>query len=92
MELIIFIIATLGMTDIIVNQGIFDKPRNWVDRVFHFSLFNELIHCEVCMGFWVGVGLSFLIPLPIVTPCNFFIAGLISSAVNKIVGLLLCKF
>lgn len=89
MDFLIFIIAALGLTDIIVNQHIFEKPRNWIDKTFHWSMLNTLVHCEVCMGFWVGVGLSFM---PEFNDIHWFIGGLCVSAANKIVGHILYKF
>ena len=97
MELIIYLISVLGLTDIIVNQEIAKKPRKFINKYFHYSklnkLFNnkfltELVSCEVCTGFWVGLGLSFAFTLPF----HFLVGGLIGSAINKIVGHLLYKF
>ncbi len=79
MSLIIFILCTLGVTNIIVFGEIFDRPRNWVDRVFHYSMLNKLIQCTTCMGFWVGLGLSLIFPE---FELNFFIAGSVSAFIN----------
>lgn len=85
MNLIIFILATLGCTNIIVNEYVFAWFRNWITKVFPKSLLRKLIDCATCMGFWVGVVLALIFPA---LGLNWFIAGCISSVANKIVGLL----
>ena len=56
MELIYFILASFGMTQIIVYGKIFEKTRptqGWL---------GELFRCSMCVGFWVGLimyGISF---------------------------------
>lgn len=79
MDLLIFILATLGMTNIIVFGSIFEKPRNWVDKVFPYSMLNKLLNCTTCIGFWSGIFLSLVFPFGI----HWFIAGCISSIVNS---------
>lgn len=81
MDLIIFIICTLGATNIIVFGSIFDKPRNWIDKVFPYSMLNDLIQCTTCMGFWVGLVLALIFPS---FGLNFFVAACISSFVNMV--------
>lgn len=52
MDLAYFVLASYGMTQIIIFGSIFDKirpPKNLLNG------FGKLFHCPMCMGFWVGV-------------------------------------
>ena len=52
MELIYFILAAYGLTQILVFGSIFNKirpPKSWLHG------FGKLFHCPMCMGFWVGI-------------------------------------
>ena len=52
MDLLYFILATYGLTQILIYGTIFNKVRpakGWL------SGFGKLFHCPMCMGFWVGV-------------------------------------
>ncbi len=70
MELISFILASYGMTMIIVYGKIFDKIRpNW-----------ELLKCTLCTGFWVGIFNWFIIDLSV----GLFTAGCISAGTTYI--------
>ena len=52
MDLLYFVLAAYGMTQIIILGSIFNKVRpskSWLKG------FGKLFHCPMCMGFWVGV-------------------------------------
>ena len=52
MELIYFILAAYGLTQILIFGSIFNKirpPKSWLNG------FGKLFYCPMCMGFWVGV-------------------------------------
>jgi len=52
LDLIYFILAAYGLTQILISGSIFNKirpPKEWL-----YS-FGKLFHCPMCMGFWVGV-------------------------------------
>tara|TARA_Y100000593_G_C4259008_1_gene311188 strand:+ start:85 stop:381 length:297 start_codon:yes stop_codon:yes gene_type:complete len=56
MELIWFILISYGLTQILVYGSILNKVRP------SEGFFGELFHCQMCLGFWVGVflyGISF---------------------------------
>lgn len=72
MQLITFLLASYGMTMILVYGKIFDSVR----PNHHF--FN----CCLCMGFWVGIINSFLLPLKF----NFFVAGCISAGTSYLLS------
>tara|TARA_R110000824_G_scaffold117863_7_gene269925 strand:- start:516 stop:845 length:330 start_codon:yes stop_codon:yes gene_type:complete len=51
-ELIYFILAAYGLTQILIFGSIFNKirpPKSWLNG------FGKLFYCPMCMGFWVGV-------------------------------------
>jgi len=52
MQLIYFVLAAYGLTQILLYGSIFNKirpSRKWLHG------FGKLFHCPMCMGFWVGV-------------------------------------
>jgi hypothetical protein len=56
MELLWFILAAYGLTQILVYGSVFNsiRPKE--------GFFGELFRCSMCLGFWVGVllyGVSF---------------------------------
>ena len=71
--MIIFILACIGMTNIIVDGAIFDKPRNFLKGL---PFFGKLVTCHQCAGFWCG-GLCYLmlneftwdIPMTLISAC-----------------------
>ena len=52
MELIWFILAAHGLTQILVYGKIFDLIRPTKDPD---KMWTILFHCSMCMGFWTGV-------------------------------------
>jgi uncharacterized protein (DUF2062 family) len=89
MDLLLFVLCSISLTNIIVREYIFQWMRNIIKKIFPYSLLNKMIHCETCTGFWVGVALSLIFPF---FGLHWFIAGLISSISNKILAILLFKF
>ncbi len=87
MELLCFVLACFGMTQIIVYGKIFDKLRptqGWL---------GQLLSCTMCTGFWVGLimyGISFNTEL-----FNFnkglttgFVLGCLSSGTSYVLSAL----
>ena len=56
MELLYFVLAAYGLTQILVYGSIFDKVRPTT------GWFGDLFSCPMCVGFWVGVLLMLLNP------------------------------
>ena len=55
---LIKLLACIGLVWIIKDSYILSRPREWVtDRSKHLK---EFLSCSLCIGFWVGLGLSFL--------------------------------
>jgi len=51
-DLLYFILAAYGCTQILIYGSIFNKvrpSREWLGG------FGKLFHCPMCMGFWVGI-------------------------------------
>jgi len=56
MELLWFILAAYGLTQILIYGSVLNKIRPTQ------GFFGELFRCSMCLGFWVGVflyGISF---------------------------------
>ena len=92
MELIIWIIAAYGMSQILVFGSIFNKWRNWTIKNSKF--FGDLIQCMMCISTWVGFFFSITFFSPtlefITIPyTNIFFDGMLASggvwAMNAIV-------
>lgn len=56
-NLFVFIVATYGMTNIIVAGKIFAGIRGWLDSGQNqiSKQLSNLINCYMCMGFWAGI-------------------------------------
>ena len=84
-----FGLASVGMTMIIVYGKIFKSLRQKIDNL-KVETITDLIHCPMCMGFWSGVLLSWLIPLPLpYLWASPFISGCISSVLSWITASLI---
>jgi hypothetical protein len=68
MTLLTFILASYGMTMILVYGSIFRKIRPS----------HEFFHCPLCVGFWVGVWNWVMLPVAF----NVFVAGCISAGTS----------
>jgi len=51
-DLIYFVLASWGMTQILVYGTIFENQRDWIMEKSNWL--GALIHCPMCTGFWVG--------------------------------------
>ena len=76
-EIILFILACYGCTQILVYGSIFDKWRPA----------HSFFHCPMCIGFWVGALLVILNPFTElftfdVTVINALILGWLSSGTS----------
>ncbi len=92
MELLLFILAAYGLTQILVYS---DMPiLKWL-RPSKDSLrgYGKVFHCPMCMGFWVGMLLFFLNGFTELftfelTIGNMFICGWLSSGTSYILSML----
>ena len=92
MEILIWILAAYGMSQILVFGAIFDKPRNWITR--HSTFFGDLLSCMMCTSTWVGFFFSLTFFSPTLTMVkieytNVFFDGMLASggvwALNAII-------
>ena len=88
MELLIFILAAYGLTQILVysDMPFIQKLRPDKER---FKGYGKLFHCPMCMGFHVGWFLVLLSPLTElfsfdVSLFNFVVMGSLSSGTSYI--------
>ncbi len=87
MELVTFILAAYGLTQMIVYGKIFNKIRPVKGRL------GELFKCPMCMGFHVGWLLMLLSPFTElfifeVSVVNFFLLGGVSSGTSYILTMI----
>jgi len=59
MDIIIFLLAAYGISNIMVYSSIFQWWRTFWDRVSP-KFFGDLFQCMMCLPFWVGVILSII--------------------------------
>lgn len=82
MNLIIFMLVGLGITNLIVNASIFDIPRDFLSN--KFSFFGVLLNCMLCAGFWVGALLGIFGLSPIHSGLlGVFCAGAVVSVISN---------
>jgi hypothetical protein len=67
-EIIIFILVSSAITVVLARGFIFEAPKNWILGKVKSVYLDYLLTCPMCMGFWVGLILSFI--------TNFKIYGL----------------
>ena len=90
MELIWFLLAAFGLTQILVYGKIFDNYRPDKED---FRGWGELFHCPMCMGFWVGLFLFFVNGFTELFTfdyniVNAMICGWVSSASSYVLNML----
>tara|TARA_R100000008_G_C3553481_1_gene151831 strand:- start:715 stop:1023 length:309 start_codon:yes stop_codon:yes gene_type:complete len=87
-ELLYFVLAAYGMTQILVYGKILDAIRptsGWL---------GELFECPMCVGFHVGWILMLLSPYTElfsfdVTPVNYLILGCLSSGTSYVLNMII---
>ena len=92
MEVLIWILAAYGMSQILVFGSIFEGLRNWATK--HITFFGDLLGCMMCTSTWVGFffSLAFYSPtkdLITIPYTHIFFDGMLASgsvwALNAIV-------
>ena len=94
MQLIHFILAAYGLTQILLYGSIFNKIRPAKDSLMGLG---KLFHCPMCMGFWSG---AFLFGINRYTElftfdynlANLLILGSLSSGTCYLLGVLVNDF
>jgi len=89
MDLLYFVLAAYGLTQILAYGTIFNSIRPTEGKL------GELFHCPMCLGFWVGAflfginGHTELFTFEY-TFANLFILGWLSSGTSYILNILFC--
>ena len=92
MEILIWILAAYGMSNIIVYGSIFENFRDWL--IIKSEFFGDLVQCMMCTSTWVGFffSLAFFSPtanLVGIPYTNIFFDGMLASgcvwAINAII-------
>lgn len=91
MNFLIFCLATIGATNIIVHGTIFNYPRDLINKYGH-SFIQKIISCYECCGFWVGLLFSFLFLYPSELRSMFFWPLITLPIAGAFVGSLLSNF
>ena len=79
MDWILFVLFSLGVTNIIVNEYISLPVHQFIETRFSkCKWLNKLINCTTCLGWWVGLCSSFLFGV------DWWIAPFVSSIANKV--------
>jgi hypothetical protein len=76
MTVLLFVMATIGLTNILVHGKVLDdehlKVRSWLKR--RLKRFGDMLDCYECSGWWAGLLMGLLLvscnPL-IFLPCAF---------------------
>lgn len=53
LNLLLFVLFGVGLTNILVNASILDYFRDFITERSFF--FGKLLSCMLCTGFWVGI-------------------------------------
>jgi hypothetical protein len=92
MEILIWILAAYGMSQILVFGSIFDKTRQWITNQSTFL--GDLLECMMCTSTWVGFFFSIAFYSPTISMVtipysNIFFDGMLASgsvwAINAVV-------
>jgi hypothetical protein len=89
MDLLYFVLAAFGLTQILVYGSIFDPIRPSSGKL------GKLFHCSMCLGFWAGAflfginGYTELFTFEY-TFANLFILGWLSSGTSYVLSMIFC--
>jgi len=86
LNLIYFILASYGLTQILVYGSIFNPIRPTKGKL------GELFKCPMCMGFWVGLLLWSINPYTQLfsfdySPITAFLLGCVSSGTSYVLSI-----
>jgi len=90
-DLIWFVLAAYGLTQILVYSKVFEKIRPNRDQ---WGLIGYMANCSMCMGFWVGMFLFFINGFTELFTFdynigNMFVCGWISSGTSYFLSMIL---
>jgi hypothetical protein len=97
MNLILFILGTIGLTNIIVDSSLFQPIRAWAKgeialreaaNIFIHPKFGKLLSCYQCCGVWAG----WMVGLLLFSEWQFiFVAGFASSFLSELAAKIMLK-
>lgn len=73
MNSLLFMIACYGITVIVTEGSIFDKFRDYMEKISP-NFFGQLFTCPLCFGTWVGFILTII--LSVFNEPNLFVDNL----------------
>ncbi len=59
--MILFILAVIGLTHIMVDSEIMEPVEEWAKDWMPFYMHHAIFNCYQCSGFWCGLSLSPLV-------------------------------
>ena len=72
-DFLLFIFGSVGFTIVFVYSSVFERVRDFLS--FNKTI-EELLHCAMCFGFWVGLTTSYIYGYDLF--CGAFTISLIS--------------
>jgi Na+/H+ antiporter NhaD/arsenite permease-like protein len=89
MNILLFLLACVGLTHILIDGSIFNWLRLWIMNR-NIAWLSELWGCYLCLGAWTGALLSLLYnPLDLPWYVSFFLCGFASAFVSVLGAALL---
>lgn len=90
--MLLWALAVVGLTTIITQSKLFAPIR----RGFESRIRSKFLSCPMCVGFWVGFGLSFIglgcaSSLPMNPLLHWVVNGWASSGLNWIIYVILVR-
>lgn len=83
-NLLLFIMTSVGITNIIVNGSIFEPIRQFIEN--KSSFLGDMLQCPMCTGFWVGMAASFWFSIPVLIAAA--LTSLFSHVFNSVIDLI----
>jgi hypothetical protein len=87
MEILLFLIGSVGLTHIVVDGSIFEWLRNFL-QTYSPNFFGKLIACYTCLGFWFGI-LSGWLCFENISYGQLFVAGGAASFLSSLAAVFL---
>ena len=85
MNLVLFLLAVVGLTHIVVDSEISEPVHKWIEP--RSPWLADLMDCYQCCGFWCGIGLGLM--LLSYNPLVVFAAGCAGSFLAQLGWLVL---
>lgn len=80
-----YILFVFGTTSIVLYSPGFQPLISYWDKITEGKLINSLLHCQLCIGFWVST-FSQTLFLQYNGILNYFIDSIICSSISWLLG------